>query len=43
MFVVFLLQVAGLFQDASIGNAINIAVVRLILLEKDEVMHFSVF
>ncbi|XP_026071704.1 A disintegrin and metalloproteinase with thrombospondin motifs 7-like [Carassius auratus] len=28
--------VAGLFQDASIGNAINIAVVRLILLEKDE-------
>ncbi|XP_051756446.1 A disintegrin and metalloproteinase with thrombospondin motifs 7 isoform X3 [Ctenopharyngodon idella] len=28
--------VAGLFRDASIGNAINIAVVRLILLEKDE-------
>uniref|UniRef100_A0A7N6FHP0 Peptidase M12B domain-containing protein n=1 Tax=Anabas testudineus TaxID=64144 RepID=A0A7N6FHP0_ANATE len=28
--------VAGLFQDASIGNAINIVVVRLILLEKDE-------
>ncbi|KAF3686676.1 A disintegrin and metalloproteinase with thrombospondin motifs 7 [Channa argus] len=28
--------VAGVFQDASIGNAINIAVVRLILLEKDE-------
>ncbi|XP_041847469.1 A disintegrin and metalloproteinase with thrombospondin motifs 7 isoform X1 [Melanotaenia boesemani] len=28
--------VAGLFRDASIGNAINIVVVRLILLEKDE-------
>ncbi|XP_042347431.1 A disintegrin and metalloproteinase with thrombospondin motifs 7 [Plectropomus leopardus] len=28
--------VAGLFQDASIGNAINVVVVRLILLEKDE-------
>uniref|UniRef100_A0A8C1UTN5 ADAM metallopeptidase with thrombospondin type 1 motif 7 n=1 Tax=Cyprinus carpio TaxID=7962 RepID=A0A8C1UTN5_CYPCA len=28
--------VTGLFRDASIGNAINIAVVRLILLEKDE-------
>ncbi|KAK2914267.1 hypothetical protein Q8A67_002666 [Cirrhinus molitorella] len=28
--------VAGLFLDASIGNAINIAVVRLILLENDE-------
>uniref|UniRef100_A0A671KWA6 A disintegrin and metalloproteinase with thrombospondin motifs 7-like n=1 Tax=Sinocyclocheilus anshuiensis TaxID=1608454 RepID=A0A671KWA6_9TELE len=28
--------VAGLFRDASIGNAINIAVVHLILLEKDE-------
>ncbi|XP_021333676.1 A disintegrin and metalloproteinase with thrombospondin motifs 7 isoform X1 [Danio rerio] len=28
--------VAGLFRDASIGNAINIAVVRLVLLEKDE-------
>ncbi|KAG1925552.1 A disintegrin and metalloproteinase with thrombospondin motifs [Pimephales promelas] len=29
-------SVAGLFRDPSIGNAINIAVVRLILLEKDE-------
>ncbi|KAA0723930.1 A disintegrin and metalloproteinase with thrombospondin motifs 7 [Triplophysa tibetana] len=29
--------VAGLFRDASIGNAINIVVVRLILLEEDEV------
>nr|XP_057945694.1 A disintegrin and metalloproteinase with thrombospondin motifs 7 [Doryrhamphus excisus] len=28
--------VAGLFQDASIGNAINIVVVRLVLLEQDE-------
>ncbi|XP_071778586.2 A disintegrin and metalloproteinase with thrombospondin motifs 7 [Centroberyx gerrardi] len=28
--------VSGLFRDASIGNAINIAVVRLILLEQDE-------
>lgn len=28
--------VAGLFSDASIGNAINIVVVRLILLEKEE-------
>ncbi|CAF99891.1 unnamed protein product, partial [Tetraodon nigroviridis] len=28
--------VAGLFGDASIGNAINVVVVRLILLEKDE-------
>ncbi|XP_041642010.1 A disintegrin and metalloproteinase with thrombospondin motifs 7 [Cheilinus undulatus] len=28
--------VASLFSDASIGNAINIVVVRLILLEKDE-------
>ncbi|XP_055070874.2 A disintegrin and metalloproteinase with thrombospondin motifs 7 [Misgurnus anguillicaudatus] len=28
--------VAGLFREASIGNAINIVVVRLILLEKDE-------
>lgn len=34
---VILLQVAGLFRDASIGNAINIVVVRLILLEQDEV------
>ncbi|XP_059393037.1 A disintegrin and metalloproteinase with thrombospondin motifs 7-like [Carassius carassius] len=37
--------VAGLFRDASIGNAINIAVVRLILLEKDEedlkIMHHA--
>lgn len=30
-------QVAGLFGDASIGNAINVVVVRLILLEQDEV------
>lgn len=30
-------QVAGLFRDASIGNPINIVVVRLILLEKEEV------
>ncbi|XP_051918967.1 A disintegrin and metalloproteinase with thrombospondin motifs 7 [Hippocampus zosterae] len=29
--------VAGLFQDPSIGNAINIVMVRLILLEQDEV------
>ncbi|MEQ2314678.1 A disintegrin and metalloproteinase with thrombospondin motifs 7, partial [Ameca splendens] len=28
--------VAGLFRDASIGNAINIVIVRLILLERDE-------
>ncbi|XP_035388269.1 A disintegrin and metalloproteinase with thrombospondin motifs 7 isoform X1 [Electrophorus electricus] len=28
--------VAGLFRDASIGNSINIVVVRLILLEQDE-------
>uniref|UniRef100_A0A3Q1G1L7 A disintegrin and metalloproteinase with thrombospondin motifs 7-like n=1 Tax=Acanthochromis polyacanthus TaxID=80966 RepID=A0A3Q1G1L7_9TELE len=28
--------VAGVFRDASIGNAINIVVVRLILLEQDE-------
>ncbi|XP_054626711.1 A disintegrin and metalloproteinase with thrombospondin motifs 7 isoform X3 [Dunckerocampus dactyliophorus] len=28
--------VAGLFQDASIGNAINIVVVRLVVLEQDE-------
>ncbi|XP_068427310.1 A disintegrin and metalloproteinase with thrombospondin motifs 7 [Clinocottus analis] len=28
--------VAGLFRDASIGNAINIVVVRLVLLEQDE-------
>ncbi|XP_035008592.2 A disintegrin and metalloproteinase with thrombospondin motifs 7 [Hippoglossus stenolepis] len=28
--------VAGLFRDASIGNAVNIVVVRLILLEQDE-------
>uniref|UniRef100_A0A3Q2QRS3 ADAM metallopeptidase with thrombospondin type 1 motif 7 n=1 Tax=Fundulus heteroclitus TaxID=8078 RepID=A0A3Q2QRS3_FUNHE len=28
--------VAGLFRDASIGNAINIVIVRLILLEQDE-------
>lgn len=34
-FIVF--QVAGLFGDASIGNAINVVVVRLILLEQDEV------
>lgn len=31
------LQVAGIFHDASIGNPINIAIVRLILLEDDEV------
>lgn len=30
-------MVAGLFHDASIGNRINIVVVRLILLESDEV------
>ncbi|RVE74247.1 hypothetical protein OJAV_G00020100 [Oryzias javanicus] len=29
--------VAGLFRDSSIGNAINIVLVRLILLEQDEV------
>lgn len=34
-FIMF--QVAGLFGDASIGNAINVVVVRLILLEQDEV------
>ncbi|XP_044000424.1 A disintegrin and metalloproteinase with thrombospondin motifs 12 isoform X1 [Gambusia affinis] len=28
--------VAGLFRDASIGNAVNVVVVRLILLEQDE-------
>ncbi|XP_061077222.1 A disintegrin and metalloproteinase with thrombospondin motifs 7 [Conger conger] len=28
--------VSGLFRDSSIGNAVNIVVVRLILLEKDE-------
>ncbi|XP_034038901.1 A disintegrin and metalloproteinase with thrombospondin motifs 7 isoform X2 [Thalassophryne amazonica] len=28
--------VSGLFQDSSIGNAINIVVVRLVLLEQDE-------
>uniref|UniRef100_A0A3Q2G4F6 A disintegrin and metalloproteinase with thrombospondin motifs 7-like n=1 Tax=Cyprinodon variegatus TaxID=28743 RepID=A0A3Q2G4F6_CYPVA len=28
--------VAGIFRDASIGNAINIVIVRLILLEQDE-------
>lgn len=33
----FCFQVAGLFRDPSIGNAINIVVVRLILLEQDEV------
>lgn len=32
-----LLQVAGLFHHASIGNPINIAIVRLILLEDEEV------
>lgn len=31
------LQVAGLFHHASIGNPINIAIVRLILLEEEEV------
>lgn len=31
------LQVAGLFHHASIGNPINIAIVRLILLENEEV------
>lgn len=31
------LQVAGLFRDASIGNAVNIIIVRLVLLEEDEV------
>lgn len=37
-------QVSGLFRDASIGNAINIVVVRLILLEQDEVkIYFWVF
>uniref|UniRef100_A0A7M4DZS5 ADAM metallopeptidase with thrombospondin type 1 motif 7 n=1 Tax=Crocodylus porosus TaxID=8502 RepID=A0A7M4DZS5_CROPO len=30
-------MVAGIFHDASIGNPINIAIVRLILLEDDEV------
>lgn len=30
-------QVAGLFHHASIGNPINIAIVRLILLETEEV------
>lgn len=32
-----MLQVAGLFHHASIGNPINIAIVRLILLEDQEV------
>lgn len=34
---IYFFQVAGLFRDATIGNAINIVVVRLILLEQDEV------
>lgn len=29
-------MVAGLFRDASIGNAVNIIIVRLVLLEEDE-------
>ncbi|XP_069766264.1 A disintegrin and metalloproteinase with thrombospondin motifs 7-like isoform X2 [Narcine bancroftii] len=29
-------MVAGLFRDASIGNSVNIIIVRLVLLEKDE-------
>ncbi|XP_078097325.1 A disintegrin and metalloproteinase with thrombospondin motifs 7-like [Mustelus asterias] len=29
-------MVAGLFRDASIGNAVNIVIVRLVLLEEDE-------
>lgn len=36
-FAVCTLQVAGLFHHASIGNPINIAIVRLILLEDEEV------
>lgn len=36
---VSLCQVAGLYRDSSIGNAINIVVVRLILLERDEVKY----
>ena len=31
------LQVSALYHDASIGNAINIVLVRLILLEMEEV------
>lgn len=38
-FYFYIFQVAGLFRDPSIGNAINIVVVRLVLLEQDEVSH----
>lgn len=37
VFGLCVLQVAGLFHHASIGNPINIAIVRLILLETEEV------
>lgn len=37
LYIFTIFQVAGLFGDASIGNAINVVVVRLILLEQDEV------
>lgn len=32
-------QVAKLFQDSSLGNAVNIVVTRLILLMEDQVTH----
>lgn len=35
------LQVAGIFHDASIGNAIHIILVRLILLQGEEVQLFG--
>lgn len=42
-FALALAQVAGLFHDPSIGNAIHIVLIRLILLEEEEVRFQSCF
>jgi len=36
-----LLQVSTMYHDATIGNAINIVLVRIIYLEKDEVSGYT--
>ena len=36
---IFFWQVASIYRDASIGNAINIVVVKIVLLEADQVGH----
>lgn len=37
------LQVSSVFHDASIGNAVNIVLVKIILLEEDQVSYWTSF